>query len=181
MLTDFLVSLTDFRSCLPLSSRFHTILNQVSVQKKKAFVELVLNYWTLKRQSRNGLPLIRRLQTGLQSQRNAQPVCSSVSQPQKTSCLHFTLFFVIVAVVFRPVDGHFNTFMQVDPVVVVRYFTHVHSFILQRQNEEESRALKEQLKEWHRLRHDLERTRLLLELIRKREKLKREEVRQRKR
>uniref|UniRef100_A0A3B5AA85 Bromodomain containing 1 n=1 Tax=Stegastes partitus TaxID=144197 RepID=A0A3B5AA85_9TELE len=100
------------------SHRLQTILNQVSVQKKKAFVELVLNYWTLKRQSRNGLPLIRRLQTGLQSQKNAQP----------------------------------------------------------RQNEEESRALKEQLKEWHRLRHDLERARLLLELIRKREKLKREEI-----
>ncbi|XP_041819851.1 bromodomain-containing protein 1 isoform X2 [Chelmon rostratus] len=100
--------------------RLQTILNQVSVQKKKAFVELVLNYWTLKRQSRNGLPLIRRLQTSLQSQKNAQP----------------------------------------------------------RQNEEESRALKDQLKEWHRLRHDLERARLLLELIRKREKLKREEIKQ---
>ncbi|XP_026216927.1 bromodomain-containing protein 1 isoform X2 [Anabas testudineus] len=98
--------------------RLQTILNQVSVQKKKAFVELVLNYWTLKRQSRNGLPLIRRLQTKLQSQKNTQP----------------------------------------------------------RQSEEESRALKDQLKEWHRLRHDLERARLLLELIRKREKLKREEI-----
>ncbi|XP_074554176.1 bromodomain-containing protein 1 isoform X2 [Halichoeres trimaculatus] len=100
--------------------RLQTILNQVSVQKKKAFVELVLNYWSLKRQSRNGVPLIRRLQTSLQSQKNAQA----------------------------------------------------------RQNEEESRALKDQLKEWHRLRHDLERARLLLELIRKREKLKREEIKQ---
>ncbi|XP_034090206.1 bromodomain-containing protein 1 isoform X1 [Gymnodraco acuticeps] len=98
--------------------RLQTILNQVSVQKKKAFVELALNYWTLKRQSRNGLPLIRRLQTSMQSQKNTQP----------------------------------------------------------KQNEEESRALKEQLKEWHRLRHDLERARLLLELIRKREKMKREEI-----
>uniref|UniRef100_A0A3Q3J0P3 Bromodomain containing 1a n=1 Tax=Monopterus albus TaxID=43700 RepID=A0A3Q3J0P3_MONAL len=98
--------------------KLQTILNQVSVQKKKAFVELVLNYWTLKRQSRNGLPLIRRLQTSLQSQKNVQP----------------------------------------------------------RQSKEEGRALKDQLKEWHRLRHDLERARLLLELIRKREKLKREEV-----
>ncbi|XP_057711178.1 bromodomain-containing protein 1 isoform X2 [Corythoichthys intestinalis] len=98
--------------------RLQTILNQVSVQKKKAFVELVLNYWTLKRQSRNGLPLIRRLHTSLQSQKNTQP----------------------------------------------------------KQTEEETRALKEQLKQWHRLRHDLERARLLLELIRKREKLKREEL-----
>ncbi|XP_067283009.1 bromodomain-containing protein 1 isoform X2 [Pseudorasbora parva] len=98
--------------------RLNTILNQVSLQKKVAFGELVLNYWTLKRQSRNGVPLNRRLQTSLHSQRNTQP----------------------------------------------------------KQSEEETRALKEQLKEWQRLRHDLERARLLLELIRKREKLKREEI-----
>ncbi|XP_076152408.1 bromodomain-containing protein 1-like [Alosa pseudoharengus] len=98
--------------------RLNTILNQVSLQKKRVFVELVLNYWTLKRQSRNGVPLIRRLQSCLQAPKTVPP----------------------------------------------------------KHNEEESRALKDQLKEWHRLRHDLERARLLLELIRKREKLKREEM-----
>ncbi|KAG1932757.1 bromodomain-containing protein 1-like isoform X3 [Pimephales promelas] len=99
------------------SERLNTILNQVSLHKVAAFGELVLKYWTLKRQSRNGVPLNRRLQTSLHSQRNTQPKQS-----------------------------------------------------------EETQALKEQLKEWQRLRHDLERARLLLELIRKREKLKREEI-----
>ncbi|XP_016413798.1 bromodomain-containing protein 1-like isoform X2 [Sinocyclocheilus rhinocerous] len=98
--------------------RLNTILNQVSLQKKKAFGELVLNFWMLKRLSRNGVPLNRRLQTSLHSQKNAQP----------------------------------------------------------KQTEEETQALKEQLKEWQRLRHDLERARLLLEQIRKRENLKKEEI-----
>uniref|UniRef100_A0AAZ3NVW2 Bromodomain containing 1b n=1 Tax=Oncorhynchus tshawytscha TaxID=74940 RepID=A0AAZ3NVW2_ONCTS len=97
------------RSITP--SSFDTILNQVSVQKKKVFVERVLSYWMLKRQSRKGVPLIRRLQANTQDSRV-----------------------------------------------------------------EDNQAMKEQLKEWHRLRQDLERARLLLELIRKREKLKRAEM-----
>uniref|UniRef100_A0A673BAI6 Bromodomain-containing protein 1-like n=1 Tax=Sphaeramia orbicularis TaxID=375764 RepID=A0A673BAI6_9TELE len=100
------------------ASSFNTILNQVAVQRKRPFVERVLSYWVLKRQSRNNVPLIRRLQS------NPQP-------PKSNQMEH---------------------------------------------RAETNQALKEQLKEWHRLRHDLERARLLLELIRKREKLKREEM-----
>ncbi|XP_065812929.1 bromodomain-containing protein 1 isoform X1 [Labrus bergylta] len=100
-------------------SSFDTILNQVAVQRKRLFVERVFSYWVQKRQSRNNVPLIRRLQ--------------ATPQPPKTK---------------------------------------------QMERMETNQALKEQLKEWHRLRHDLERARLLLELIRKREKLKREEMKQ---
>ncbi|XP_028813569.1 bromodomain-containing protein 1-like isoform X2 [Denticeps clupeoides] len=100
------------------SKSFNTILNQVSIQKKKLFVERVLTYWMLKRQSRNGVPLIRRLHTTVLSQKTDEP------------------------------DRGENTCY----------------------------ALKERLKDWHRLRHNLERARLLLELIRKREKLKRDEM-----
>lgn len=100
------------------ASSLDTILNQVSVQRKRPFVERVLSYWVLKRQSRNNVPLIRRLQANPPSPKSKQ-------------------------------TDH---------------------------RAEANQALKEQLKEWHRLRHDLERARLLLELIRKREKLKREEM-----
>ncbi|XP_043406881.1 bromodomain-containing protein 1 isoform X8 [Chelonia mydas] len=103
---------------LKWSRRLNKIMNQVAIQRKKQFVERVHSYWLLKRLSRNGVPLLRRLQSSLQSQRNIQ----------------------------------------------------------QREDDEEMQALKEKLKYWQRLRHDLERARLLIELIRKREKLKREQI-----
>lgn len=55
--------------------RLNKIMNQVAIQRKKQFVERVHSYWLLKRLSRNGVPLLRRLQSSLQSQRNTQQVC----------------------------------------------------------------------------------------------------------
>ncbi|XP_066553726.1 peregrin [Amia ocellicauda] len=106
--------------CIP-PHRLSKITSGLSVPRKSQFMQRLHSYWTLKRQSRNGVPLLRRLQTHLQSQRNAEQL----------------------------------------PI---------------RDTEEKHSALKEQLKSWQRLRHDLERARLLVELIRKREKLKRETI-----
>uniref|UniRef100_A0A9J7YF35 Bromodomain and PHD finger containing, 1 n=1 Tax=Cyprinus carpio carpio TaxID=630221 RepID=A0A9J7YF35_CYPCA len=101
--------------CIP-PHKLSKITSNLTVQRKSQFMQRLHSYWTLKRQSRNGVPLLRRLQTHLQSQRNTE-------------------------------DG-----------------------------QEKHSMLKEQLKAWQRLRHDLERARLLVELIRKREKLKRETI-----
>jgi len=37
-------------------------VSKVSVMKKSQFIPKLVNYWKLKRQSRNGVPLLRRLQ-----------------------------------------------------------------------------------------------------------------------
>ncbi|KAM9327213.1 peregrin isoform 2-T2 [Gastrophryne carolinensis] len=103
--------------CIP-PHRLSKITNCLTIPRKSQFMQRLHSYWTLKRQSRNGVPLLRRLQTHLQSQRNNE---------------------------------------QKDP-------------------NDKNWVLKEQLKSWQRLRHDLERARLLVELIRKREKLKRETI-----
>ncbi|KAA0714323.1 Bromodomain and PHD finger-containing protein 3 [Triplophysa tibetana] len=98
--------------------RLNKISKDVIIQKKSQFMQRLHNYWLLKRQSRNGVPLIRRLHSHLQGQKSPE---------------------------------------QVEP-------------------DEKLTAVKQELKYWQKLRHDLERARLLIELIRKREKLKREQV-----
>ncbi|XP_069489529.1 bromodomain and PHD finger-containing protein 3 isoform X2 [Ambystoma mexicanum] len=98
--------------------RLSKICGGIALQRKNLFMQRLHSYWLLKRQSRHGVPLIRRLHSHLQSQRNAE----------------------------------------------------------QKEHDEKTSAVKQELKYWQKLRHDLERARLLIELIRKREKLKREQV-----
>ena len=85
------------------------------------FIQRLIAYWTLKRQSRNGVPLLRRLQTTHPSRRPASSLANE------------------------------NGNEADDFLFKLRYF--------------------------QRLRQDLERARLLCELIRKREKTKRELMR----
>lgn len=92
--------------------RIQEIASLVTITKKSQFIQRLIAYWTLKRQYRNGVPLLRRLQSAQGGPRDS------------------------------------NT-SNVDIIELCR-----------------------QLKYWQCLRQDLERARLLCELVRKREKLK---------
>ncbi|XP_063219960.1 bromodomain-containing protein homolog isoform X2 [Bacillus rossius redtenbacheri] len=109
------------RSAVPIISiptippdRIQDIASRVNLVKKNQFIQRLIAYWTLKRQMRNGVPLLRRLQSSHLSRR-----------------------------------GDFHPQQEVG-------------------------ELYRQLKYWQCLRQDLERARLLCELVRKREKLKNE-------
>ncbi|CAD6231487.1 GSCOCG00001434001-RA-CDS [Cotesia congregata] len=90
--------------------------------KKSQLIQRLLAYWTLKRQHRNGVPLLRRLQSSHPHSSRPNPFCGGSS----------------------PADSEMRG------------------------------ELYRQLKYWQCLRQDLERARLLCELVRKREKLKKE-------
>ncbi|CAH0549554.1 unnamed protein product [Brassicogethes aeneus] len=92
--------------------RIQEIGSLVTITKKSQFIQRLIAYWTLKRQFRNGVPLLRRLQSAQGGTRDS------------------------------------NT-SNVDTLELCR-----------------------QLKYWQCLRQDLERARLLCELVRKREKMK---------
>ncbi|XP_066911378.1 peregrin-like isoform X2 [Clytia hemisphaerica] len=103
--------------------RLTKIVSKVAIAKKSQFIQQLQSYWMLKRQSRNGVPLLRRLQVN---------TGSGINRNQREQTL---------------------------------------------EEWSQSKELKEQLRYWQQLRHDLERVRLLIELIRKREKIKKEQYR----
>jgi bromodomain and PHD finger-containing protein 1 len=96
--------------------RLTSIAAKVQVPKRNQFIQRLLGYWTLKRQHRNGVPLLRRLQISYMGNRRAETFDTDSEQIRKTR--------------------------------------EVRNYVV-------------------RLRQDLEKARLLVEQIRKREKLKR--------
>lgn len=96
--------------------RVFEIANLISATKKQPFIQRLIAYWTLKRYHRNGVPLLRRLQSATHA--------SSAGTRSN---------------------------LEGSP---------------------DAKELYQQLKYWQSLRRDLEKARLLCELVRKREKLK---------
>ncbi|KAI8119161.1 hypothetical protein FF38_02406 [Lucilia cuprina] len=96
--------------------RIQEIASMVHMQKKKEFLDRLVAYWTMKRKYRNGVPLLRRLQS----------------------------------------QGNHHGVIQRNGI----------------EGSPDTSELYRQLKYWQCLRQDLERARLLCELVRKREKLK---------
>jgi hypothetical protein len=113
------------------------IASLISVQRKNQFFQRLMAYWTLKRQTRNGVPLIRRLQFAKANKDNKAP-----ETPQKNA-------------------HHSKKKKEREKAAIKKAKDGFKDMI------EERRSLR-------RLRQDLERVRLLCELIRKREQRKRE-------
>lgn len=61
----------------------------LSVPKKGQFVQRLIAYWTLKRQFRNGVPLLRRLQTSQTSNvsRREEPITSNGNEDDLVNTL----------------------------------------------------------------------------------------------
>lgn len=118
--------LAEKRSALPVVSiptippdRLTKIAAKITFPKRNQFIQRLLGYWTLKRQSRNGVPLLRRLQISYMGSRRDEA---------------------------------------------------------RGDDDENTSKIREDLKRMQRVRQDLERARLLCEQIKKREKLKMEQI-----
>lgn len=118
-------------------------------QKEKFFTRLV-NYWTLKRYSRNGVPILRRLQ---------QAPGIKKKEPMPSAPQH------------RSADQTESGETEATEAAANELDQ------IKENDQEVIRKACEQLAYWKQMRMDLETTRLLMELVRKRERLKRETIR----
>jgi len=154
------------------------IAGLVDIQKKNQFIQRLMAYWTLKRQTRNGVPLIRRLQFAKASKEQL----GKLETPQKNS--HHSLKSP------KPV-GLLSDDSSVDEddeeeVAEDGKKTEKTEKTKERKEKKEKKKapvdasmaefkrMSDERRRMRRLRHDLERVRLLCELIRKREQRKRE-------
>ncbi|KAG0725349.1 Peregrin [Chionoecetes opilio] len=145
----------------------------VNMQKRSQFMHRLLAYWTLKRQSRNGVPLLRRLTTSHSRRSNA-----TARSPAEEKVVGIKdkerVVSVSVCALLSLCLGCCEVLRRVQhlPVCAASWLCcgEYHGLYL------EAEGLREEIKYWQRLRQDLERARLLCELIRKREKTKRELV-----
>ena len=86
------------------SSRLNRISARVNVTRKTLFISMLVSYWKLKRQSRNGVPLIRRLQASRQGQRvNMYKVRKRgwVGKPPHELCDDVILFELVCVICVR--------------------------------------------------------------------------------
>ncbi len=127
------------------------IASLIEVQRKNQFFQRLMAYWTLKRQTRNGVPLIRRLQFAKAMKSDKGP-----ETPQKNALTHNKQ---------KKKKKDQPTAKEIKE-----------KNIIARKAADDFKEMMEQRKLLRRVRQDLERVRLLCELIRKREQRKKEMI-----
>ena len=146
------------------------IAGLVDIQKKNQFIQRLMAYWTLKRQTRNGVPLIRRLQFAKASKEQI----GKLETPQKNS--HHSL--KSPKSVGLPSDessqGEEDEEEGVEEKKKEKKERKEKKLPMVEANMAQFKKMSDERRRMRRLRHDLERVRLLCELIRKREQRKRE-------
>ena len=151
------------------------ISTMVQIEKKSQFIQRLMAYWTLKRQTRNGVPLIRRLQFAKASKSDKETpqkplphpkaLFPSDSEDEKSD----TESKNGDAATKMPTTKTPSTKPPSTKTPVVKTSTAPVDKTLA-----EFKKMSDERRRMRRLRHDLERVRLLCELIRKREQRKRE-------
>jgi bromodomain and PHD finger-containing protein 1 len=133
--------------------RIKSIVQKVSIEDREGFFAKLMSYWLLKRYSRNGVPLLRRLQN------------SAIVRKQNSSLTPTRTVATAATATAEVIDSSSAT----TPTKK--------SSSAKKGENLDVKKLKEQLMHCRKLRQDLEKARILMELVRKRERMKRDMVR----